>query len=263
MKLTISLGQMNVALGHQAENFAKVRDFAAEAAARKSQLVLFPELWSTGYNLAQTASMAAPFDQGPFAHLADLARAHSIHIYGSCLGCSAPDRKFNTASLFGPDGTALAYYNKIHLFRLLDEDRYLTPGSRPVLAETPWGKTGLAICYDLRFPELFRAYTLAGARAILLVAAWPEPRLHHWQILLRARAIENQLFVIACNRVGVSEGARYFGHSCVVDPWGRTIVETTDEETLTTVEIDLAMVDEVRAKIPVLEDRRPDAYAEL
>ena len=261
MILRISLSQMDIVLGEQEENFSKAGVMIAEAARRGSQLVLLPELWSTGYDLARTAAMAVPPDQGPFAHMAELARKHQIHIFGSCLAAVDPDRKYNAASLFGPEGLELAHYNKIHLFRLMDEHRHLVAGNRPVLVETPWGKAGLAICYDLRFPELFRAYSLAGARLILIVAEWPKPRLQHWQTLLRARAIENQLYVVACNRVGISNGLDFFGHSCVIDTWGEFVVEAGETEMLITVDIDLGKVDEVRSTIPVFADRRAGAYA--
>src|SRR5205807_8965526 len=105
-------------------------------------------------------------------------------------------------------------------------------------------------------PELFRSYALAGARLILLAAEWPNPRRAHWETLLRARAIENQMYVVACNRVGTSQGTSFFGRSCIIDPWGETVLEGGDQETLLTTEIDLDKVDDVRATIPVFKDRR-------
>ncbi len=134
-------------------------------------------------------------------------------------------------------------------------------GERATLAKLPWGTAGLAICYDLRFPELFRGYALAGARLILLPAEWPHPRLAHWRTLLRARAIENQYFVAACNRVGADpNGTRFFGHSTLIDPWGEAIAEAGEEPCLLTATLDLAQVEEIRRKIPVFEDRRTDLY---
>jgi predicted amidohydrolase len=140
------------------------------------------------------------------------------------------------------------------------EDHFLVPGDRLALAESPWGTAGLAICYDLRFPEQFRAYALAGARLALLCAEWPNPRLAHWQTLLRARAIENQFFVVACNRVGSSAGTSFFGHSCVIDPWGEVLAEGGDGEELVTAVLDLHRVEEARARIAALADRRPEVY---
>jgi predicted amidohydrolase len=142
----------------------------------------------------------------------------------------------------------------------MDEDKYLTAGDEGAIVGLPWGAAGLAVCYDLRFPELFRKYALEGANMVLLPAEWPAPRLAHWRTLLRARAIENQMFVIACNSVGVTEKVQFPGHSAIIDPWGNTIIEGAEDESLLTAEIDLEEVDKFRNKIPVFDDRRPDVY---
>ena len=126
--------------------------------------------------------------------------------------------------------------------------------------ELPWGCAGLAICYDLRFPELFRRYALEGARLMILPAAWPHPRRMHWRTLLRSRAIENQCFVAACNRVGTADDVSFFGSSAVIDPWGETLIEGGETEALLTVRIDLDTVEATRAKIPIFADRRPELY---
>jgi predicted amidohydrolase len=142
----------------------------------------------------------------------------------------------------------------------MDEEKYLTPGEEPVIVDLPWGRSGLAICYDLRFPELMRGYALGGVRLILIPAEWPHPRRAHWRTLLRARAIENQCFVVACNRVGTTGSTTFFGSSAVIDPWGETLVEAGEVETLLTVTIDTDLVEAVRRKIPVFADRRPELY---
>lgn len=259
--MLISLGQINIQLGDPAANFAKVREWTAEAARRGSALVLFPELWSTGYDLENWPQYATPLGQGLFADLSALAREQHIALGGSILE-ARHDRAYNTFTLFGPDGELLAAYRKLHLFKLMDEHQWLAPGEAPTLAETPWGRAGLAICYDLRFPELFRRYALAGARLILLPAEWPARRLAHWRTLIRARAIENQLFVAACNRVGDSKGETFGGGSALIDPWGETLTEGDTAEALLTAELDLAKVDDIRARIPVFLDRRPEVYRE-
>jgi predicted amidohydrolase len=142
----------------------------------------------------------------------------------------------------------------------MGEDRWLRAGDRLCLAQTPWGAAGLAICYDLRVPELFRAYALQGAVLILLVAQWPAARQDHWRTLIRARAIENQLFVAAVNRTGTSKDEAFGGGSLVVDPWGAVVAEAGDQETLLSAEIDLERVAQVRRQMPVLQDRRPEVY---
>jgi predicted amidohydrolase len=259
--MRISLGQFDVALGRPQDNLEKVKEMVAEAARRDSDLVVFPELWSTGYDLENAAVHASRTDLGVFAEVAGLALRHKVHILGSCLSFLGEGSFGNTAVLHGPDGELMGQYSKIHLFRLMDEEQYLTAGEHLTLVEAEWGISGLAICYDLRFPELFRAYALGGARIVFLPSEWPHPRLAHWQTLLRARAIENQMYIVACNRIGRSKKAEFFGHSCIIDPWGETVIEGEEEEILLTADIDLAKVDEVRAKIPIFADRRPSLYS--
>ena len=266
MKVTISLGQFDVKLGEPERNLETVERLAAEAARRTSDILVLPELWGSGYDLENAARHATPLDGGLFASSAALAAEHGLHIVGSLLsqpqeaGARHGARARNTAVLFGTDGQALAAYSKIHLFRLMDEDVYLAGGEAPALVDLEWGKAGLAICYDLRFPELFRTYALAGAQILFLPSEWPHPRLAHWRTLLRARAIENQLYMVACNRVGSSKGTEFFGHSCIIDPWGETVIEGGEGEMLLTADIDTARVDAVRARIPIFQDRRPALY---
>jgi omega-amidase len=259
MPFRLSLGQMDIKKGDTETNFATVAALTAEAARQGAQLLLLPELWGSGYDLDRHQQHATPTNTGLFARTAALAREHNIAICGSLLS-QAPGGSANTIALFDATGKVLAEYSKLHLFRLMDEDKWLVPGTAPALAEGPWGLAGLTICYDLRFPELFRHYALAGARLILLPAEWPHPRLAHWQTLLRARAIENQTFIAACNRVGETDGTRFFGHSVVLDPWGELLVEAGEQPGLFTIDLDLAQVETVRAKIPVFKDRRTDIY---
>ncbi|MBE2220576.1 MAG: carbon-nitrogen family hydrolase, partial [Anaerolineae bacterium] len=206
------------------------------------------------------AVYAADLDEGVFAETAVLAYQYNIHIVGSCLSQLGDGKIGNTAVFFNNNGTILADYSKIHLFRLMDEHQFLTAGNHLAIAETPWGKMGLAICYDLRFPELFRSYALADCILTFLPAEWPHPRLAHWQTLLRARAIENQMYLVACNRVGQSKGSDFCGHSCIIDPWGEVLVEGGEAEEFVTAEIDLERVTAVRSTIPVFKDRRPAIY---
>jgi omega-amidase len=116
------------------------------------------------------------------------------------------------------------------------------------------------ICYDIRFPELARTLALDGAKILFVPAEWPHPRLHHWRTLLMARAIENQMFVVSCNRVGTSGSTHFFGHSLIIDPWGEIIAEGAEHEEIITAALDLTEVDKVRGRIPVFEDRRPELY---
>ncbi|MBI3242029.1 MAG: carbon-nitrogen family hydrolase [Chloroflexi bacterium] len=250
---------MNIALGDPETNFALVREWAAEAARHGSSLVVFPELWSTGYDLENWHKHASPLGEGMFAEVSALAAEFNIGIAGSILE-ARNGKCYNTLALFNPDGTQQAVYRKLHLFRLMEEEKWLAPGEEAVTTEAAWGKTGLAICYDLRFTELFRKYAFFGSKLVILPAEWPSRRTAHWQTLIRARAIENQMFVVAVNRVGESKGEHFGGKSAVIDSWGETVVEGGDGPELLHAEIDLALADEVRKRIPVFEDRRSDIY---
>ncbi len=258
--LTLSLAQMDIILGEPQANLAAVAPWVEEAARRGSQLLLLPELWTTGYVLERVYDLAETLDGPTARQLRAWAMTYRLWIVGSFLLRDA-DGVSNAAPLFGPEGQILGPYRKIHRFGPMAEDRWLSAGHTPGLFELPWGATGLAICYDLRFPELFRLYALSGAPLILIPSEWPHPRLAHWRTLLRARAIENQCFVAAVNRVGSDHANTYCGHSALIDPWGETVIEADGvSPQLLTVTVDFGLVDEVRRRIPALADRRPECY---
>jgi predicted amidohydrolase len=260
VQLTISLGQIDVKVGKPEKNLARVKEWTEEAARRGSDLVIFPELWDTGYALDRAHELGSTIETGRFEIMRELAQEHKIHIGGSLLEYR-DGRAYNTFCWFMPDGEIAGVYRKLHLFRLMDEDRYLEPGAAPLTLDMPWGKTSLAICYDLRFPELFRGYALGGATLFVIPAQWPRRRIVHWSTLLRARAIENQMVVAACNRVGWdSEDAPFGGQSVVLDAWGQPLAEAGESETLLTVMVDMESVPKARNMIPVFQDRRPDVY---
>lgn len=268
-KIILSLAQMHIELGNPEANFEMAAHWVAEAAGRGSDLILFPELWSTGYDLENWKTHATSVETGLFPRVAALAREYHIVIGGSLLE-KRNDRAYNTFVLYDRDGNLTGKYSKIHLFRLMDEHLWLAPGESPRTVPFPTPRTdapradpipaGLGICYDLRFPELWRGYALSGVQIALLPAEWPAVRVYHWQTLLRARAIENQMFIAATNNVGDTKGTVFGGHSAVIDPWGEVLVEGGDEEALLTVQIDLDKVPEVRSRIPIFEDRRPELY---
>lgn len=260
MPLTLSLAQVHIQLGQPQANYTVAEKCIREAAGQNSALILFPELWSTGYDLPHGARHSQA-NAEILQQLSRLARQHHIWIGGSLL--EAVDKKvFNTFYVISPvSGEVTARYRKVHLFRLMDEHRWLRAGDRPCLTPVTDVPTGLAICYDLRFPELFRHYALSGAKLILLPAEWPLARIAHWDVLLQARAIENQLFIAAVNNVGKSGGETFGGHSALISPWGEFLARgDSRQETLLTATIDLDQVDQIRRRIPVFSDRRPDIY---
>jgi omega-amidase len=259
MKITLSLAQINLSISNTEKNFEKACHWIDDSANCQSHIVLFPELWSSGYDL-QNCAIYGQENLTILDSLNKISLEKSIWIGGSVIDARY-NQFFNTFYLFSPNEQPPIKYDKIHLFRLLEEDQWFSPGAYPVISDLPWGRTGLATCYDLRFPGLFQWYALHGAQIILLVSEWPIQRIDHWKTLLRARAIENQIFIAAVNAVGKIGEATYGGSSAVISPWGEIIAEgsASDEELITTT-IDMDEVEFVRKRIPVFKDRRPDIY---
>lgn len=264
--LTIALAQMSVKAADPSANLAAAGEMVGQARQHEADLICFPELWTTGFGWEQNDRLMDRLD-GDIARIADMAARHRIWISGSVLApVKGEEGKLaNTLLVFDPQGKPRAVYRKIHLFGLMRENEHLRAGDELVVLDAPWGKSGLAVCYDLRFGEMFRAYALAGANVQLISAAWPHPRQEHWRTLLRARAIEQQMFMVAVNQAGSEDfgaGGRitYCGRSAVIDPWGNTIVEADEQPSLIFATIDPAESERVRQKIPVLTDRRPDLY---
>jgi predicted amidohydrolase len=186
--------------------------------------------------------------------MSDLAPGRTLHA-GSFLERDGEDL-YNTSVVFGPAGEVLATYRKIHLFGFdTGEAVTLSAGDQVVTVETPLGTTGLATCYDLRFPEMFRALTDAGATAVLIPTGWPTPRISRWSLLAAARATENQVWLIGANSVGVSNRMPMGGHTLIADPWGEIVADLTEPAVLT-MDLDPDRPAQVRAEFPVLRDRR-------
>lgn len=259
MKLNIALAQMELEFGEPERNLAAAKKAVVQAVREGSDIVLLPELWASGYDLKNASSYASSINEGWFSAMCDLAKEHSIVLGGSLIEQAGEDY-YNTFLLVDQQGEQLGTYRKAHLFDLIDEKVYFTPGAQPGLVKSPWGKIGLALCYDLRFPELFRAYALKGAQLILLVAEWPRSRIAHWDVLLQARAIENQCFIAAVNKVGRNHGNQLGGNSVVVGPLGEILVQGGAAPAVFTAEIDLDEVAQVRNWMPVLDDRNPAVY---
>ncbi|MEV7508609.1 nitrilase-related carbon-nitrogen hydrolase [Streptomyces sp. NPDC090085] len=221
-------------------------------------LVVLPEGWAAGaWNHATWPRDAEPLD-GPTARaMSAAARDAAVWLHAGTIVERAPDGTlYNTALLFGPDGTLRAHYRKIHRYGFdTGEAALMGAGEHIVTVATDSGPVGLATCYDLRFPELFRALLDAGARFLVVPAAWPAGRLEHLRLFVRTRAVEEQCFVLACVAVGEHAGVRQAGHSMVVDPWGTVLAEAGEDEEVLTARIDPSEVDRIRTELPVLRDR--------
>ena len=259
------MAQMAVVNSNPGENIRKAEGFVAEARRRSSDMICFPEMWTTGFNWANNKNIAA--GQAKTIELvAGMAKRHSIWINGSMLAMNEKGKPANTSILFDPEGARAGIYRKAHLFTVIHEDDHMAAGDSLSIVDTPWGKIGLTVCYDIRFPELFRTYALKGVKIILSPMAFPSARIQHWKVLVRARAIENQLFMIGTNQVGSEDLGKdgkitYAGDSVIIDPWGETVIGGSEtKEELLTATIDVDKADEIRDKMKVLRDRRPDLY---
>lgn len=258
MNLTISLAQMQIQHGRPDQNAAAMHEAAQEAARRGSHILLMPELWTTGYDLEHALEHARA-NLALLPELGRTARELNLTLGGSLL-LEENGRVSNTFVFQPPEGPP-TMYAKVHLFRLMQEDHFLTAGTHLQTAPSLWGKIGLAICYDLRFPEMFRRYALQGAHLFLISAEWPAARVEHWSTLLRARAIENQCFTAGVNCTGQCGGETFGGKSAIISPWGIPLTEgPQDAPALLTAEIDLEEAKSARRRIPILQDRRPDLY---
>ncbi|QUP52952.1 carbon-nitrogen hydrolase family protein [Ralstonia syzygii] len=249
-------------------NLARADALLAEAAARGAQLALLPEYFCMmGRKDSDKVGIREADQDGPIqAFLADAARRHRLWLVGGTLPlwCEDAERVRNTSLAFDPAGQRVARYDKIHLFNFVrgeeryDEARTIEPGATPVAFEAPCGRVGMSVCYDLRFPELYRALSAQGnLNLILMPAAFTYVTgAAHWEILLRARAVENQCYVLAAAQGGRHEnGRRTWGHSMLIDPWGEIIASVPEGEGVAIGDMDPARLAQVRRDLPALRHR--------
>ncbi len=246
--------QMEIADHSKAENWARADHLLDRS--RGADLVLMPEIWNIGYfSFNRYQEDSEGLDGETASRMSRWAKDLGAYLFAGSLVERDGENCYNTALFFGPNGERLASYRKIHLFGYgSQESQILTPGRDPVVVETPIGKFGITTCYDLRFPELYRILMAKGAQMFLVTSAWPFPRLEHWIMFNRTRAIENVAFLASSNCVGQNAGAHFCGHSMVVDPWGVVIAGAGDEECVVTAEVDLNKVADVRRTFPALQD---------
>lgn len=226
--------------------------------ASDTDLVILPEIWTPGYFAFDGYAAAAESSDQILTRLADLARDGGIHLHGGSIVIEEDGLLYNTSHLFDPDGSQLATYRKTHLFGYGSrEPEMLTPGPGPTVVDTELGPIGMAVCYDLRYPDLFRVMVDRGTELLLVASAWPLPRVDAWRTLSRARAIETQTFLVAANGAGPTpSGPTLCGHSAVIDPWGTTVAAAGDDPTTFVTTIDTDEVTAARDRFRQLADRR-------
>jgi len=239
------------------ESWDRVAKTVASAAEVGADLVVLPEMWFPGYFAFRSYREAAGHAPEVRERLAELAQQHSILLHGGSFVEERNGLLYNTSVLVGAAGD-VAEYRKIHLFGFGSrEPEVLTPGSEVTVVDTPLGRIGMAVCYDLRFPELFREMTDRGAELILVASAWPHPRIEAWRTLVTARAIENQVYIVAANGVGATtSGPTLCGRSLIVDPWGTPLASAGDEPGLVVATVERQAIDDARCRLRQLADRR-------
>ena len=258
--------QFDVRPGDVDANRAAMRAGIDEAVAAGARLIVLPELWSTSFLEDFGASVlerAAAAEQ----ELAELSERHSLLVVGSSLEADA-DQVFNTARVV-QRGKCIGSYRKMHLFSPNMEHRHHARGETPCVVDTEFGRLGVLICYDLRFPELARFYFNASVEILVVPGQWPEARAQHWRTLLRARAIENEFYVIGCNRTGQEASLRngdtmsFPGDSRIVDPTGEVLATGSGDSGAVVASIEPRKVRTMRRILPVEADQRPDVYQRL
>lgn len=256
---SISIYQYNINPHDPEVNIARIQVAAGKASQAGSSLLVLPELCLHGYSYENIPSMKRWWLPDITEEISAISRMHSIAIAGTFVEKNQIGF-FNTFMMVDSTGKVIHTYRKIHLFGELGEQSFFTAGDSASSSTTAYGTTGAGICYDLRFPELFRKLALDGCLMMILPAEWPASRVNHWRVLLQARAIENQVFMIGVNCTGTIIDVNYAGHSMVISPWGEILAEAGEGEELLSVKLDMEMVDKVRKRIPIWKDRHPETY---
>jgi len=271
VSIRVTVVQMG-AVGAKEENLAKARALLDSLARLQPgpDFVCLPEMFSYLPDPAddfEAIDRVAEEINGPTAQmLSEHARRLKCHLIGGSFIEKRAGRHLNTSLLFGPEGDLLAQYSKTHLFDAPDfkESDFVAPGDHITVVQTDHCQIGMIVCYDIRFPELLRTLTLKGAELIFCPAAFPvagaSPGYDHWQILTRAAALQNMVYLVAVNQLGIKSPLTFFGRSVVVDPWGIEIAVAPNQEGFFSAELDLHYLREMRRQRSPLDHRRPDLY---
>ncbi|MBU0599961.1 carbon-nitrogen family hydrolase [bacterium] len=249
--LTIAIVQMKVKIGKKEENIKEAGKFLEACKDHNPNLICFPELFTTGYSLENIEELSEDIDGSSLKYIAKEAQRLNCYILAGSIAEKSSGRIYNTSFLVNNLGQIVSKYRKINLFPPFKEDLYFSPGERISLSKVKIKDQeaaiiGVLICYDLRFPDLFQRLSKIGAQIIFIPSQFPNPRLIDWETLLKTRAIENQVYVVGINRVGEDRERSYFGHSMVVDPWGKVINNAFEEERILISKIDLSNLSKIK-----------------
>jgi len=261
MTVRIALAQVTPVWENPGETLHHIEPLVAEAAKKGASIICFPEQFGTGWDPG-SVSNAQPVDGLIVQTLAGYAKRHHIAILGS-LRLLEQGKLFNACIVAGRDGTLIASYRKVHLFSPLMEGANYQPGERIATFQLGGMTFGIAICYDLRFSPLFHIYAAAGAECVLVPSAWPASRMDAWELFIRTRAIENQVFVAGINTIGTTPVDTYQGNSIVAGPLGDIICRAPANEGITCTDLDPGLIRQARQAMHVEEDRQTGLYHEM
>lgn len=262
MRIRVGVLQMHIALGDAKKNRESMEKWMARVHVPSDipTAIVVPELWNTGYALDRAKELADPEGRESAAFLGQLARKYGVWFTGGSVLVSTAGGFANRAQVVNPRGELVAAYDKVHLIRLMDEEKYFTGGRKDCLFDLEGARAGCVICYDIRFCEWIRTYALRGTEVLFVSAQWPMSRVDHWKALLRARAIENQMYVVACNRSGTSGDTVFGGGSMILGPKGEVLFEGGEGEEAGFASLDLKAVGDIRNFLTVFKDRVPEIY---
>lgn len=257
-KLKILAIQMSSKIGVKCDNFSKAADLIEKSIKSETDIIILPEVWTVGWKPVEFESSAEDLENSEtIKFLSNIAKKHNVNIIGGSFITSKQKALYNTCPVINRKGELISTYDKMHLFSYYgcDENKFIEKGKKPTLVEIDRVKIGLTICYDMRFPEIYRTYRRAGADLLINMAAWPKSRAIHWEVLAKARAVENQCFMIALTQSGLIEGNEWnLGHSMIIDCKGEVVSEIKEGEGAMFAEIKFNEMYKFREKCTVLLD---------
>lgn len=259
--MKISCVQMNMRLAEPDENFKHAAALIEKAAGEGADVAVLPETWNTGFFPRENLDSFCDTDgERTKKEIGSLAKKLGIYIVAGSVSNKKGGKVYNTSYVFSRDGECIAQYDKTHLFTPMQEHHFYEKGSHLTRFEIEGKKCGIIICYDIRFPELTRSLTIDGLDILFVVSQWPAVRTAHLLALTKARAIENQMFVVCCNSCGTAGATVYGGNSSIHDPWGVLLSQAGEAEEIISAECDTSILGEIRSSINVFNDRRVELY---
>lgn len=252
---------MNMKQACPVDNFRRAEELILTAAKDRPDVILLPETWNTGFFPKNGLAAVSDKNGGKvISGIGTLAAQLGINIAAGSIADERDGKIFNSSYVFSASGELLARYDKAHLFSFMDEDGYFTAGEAPCVFEINGIRCAVVICYDIRFPEYVRTLALEGVRFLFVVSQWPAERLSQLHILLKARAVENRIFVACCNSCAEFDGTVFAGNSVIIDPYGETLAQAGTKEEIITAVCDENVIKAARMSMNVFSDRRPELY---